>query len=108
MTTVININATSDHQCKCGSWLAHWQNFSGQRLLVCSEINCYETATDGAHVQLVPGLLGSDKRWYIVPFCRMHNHSSGPLDIGNVKPAPANRAETCERPQGIISKVLDK
>jgi hypothetical protein len=27
--TVYNINGTSDNTCKCGSWLAHWKNYSG-------------------------------------------------------------------------------
>ncbi len=25
-----NINGTSQAKCSCGSWLKHWQNFSGE------------------------------------------------------------------------------
>lgn len=107
MTTVININATSGHECRCGSWLSHWQNFSGQRVLVCSEINCTDAATDGAHVQVRSGLLGDNNKWYIVPFCRTHNLSKVPLVIrDNIALVSANRQETCEPKQGIISRAL--
>lgn len=107
MKIVTNINNTPMHTCKCGSWLAHWQNFSGQASLICPEINCNEPATDGAHVQLLSGLLGHDQRWYIVPLCRAHNHAPKALAISdNVALVSANKRETCERQLGIISGAL--
>ena len=68
---VKNINGTSDNTCKCGSWLEHWEQFSGQDLPKdCPVENCHQTPEVGAHVQK-DGEPGSS--WYIVPLCKTHN-----------------------------------
>lgn len=51
MTRVKNINGTSQNTCKCGSWLKHWEKFSGQTANCCGVIGCQRTDVVGAHVQ---------------------------------------------------------
>jgi len=47
-----NINGTSQTTCKCGSWLKHWENFSGQvKPSYCPASGCLRTDLLGAHVQ---------------------------------------------------------
>jgi hypothetical protein len=96
MATITNINGTSDTICKCGSWLKHWQNFSGESIPdICPSYNCYQTDLVGAHVQKANSI---DKKWYIVPLCQKHNKSIGDLDILNSATlVSANKKETCER-----------
>ena len=91
---VKNINGTSDTTCKCGSWLQHWKNYSGQSLPVhCSEIRCTSRPELGAHVQKVSLY---DNNWYIIPLCSSHNKSTGELEImDSVKLVSANKRETC-------------
>jgi len=92
---VKNINGTSQKTCKCGSWLDHWKNFSGQSLpTYCPAVGCLEKAEVGAHVQKDSP---TDSSWYIVPLCKKHNAETGKsLDIGDwVKLVSANVSETC-------------
>jgi hypothetical protein len=90
-----NINGTSDNVCKCGSWLAHWEKFSGTTANFCSEKICIGKDLVGAHVQLSGN---HDNKWYIVPLCEKHNHAAGELEISDgTKLVSANRSETCEK-----------
>lgn len=92
---VTNINGTTDNKCKCGSWLDHWKNFSGQQLpLKCPVYFCDNTPTDGGHVQRESYL---DRSWYIIPLCKAHNGMKGEtLAIyDNVTLVSANVSETC-------------
>jgi len=91
---VININGTSDNTCKCGSWLEHWNKFSGQSISYCREKTCLKKPEVGAHVQKDST---TDKNWYIVPFCYTHNGKTGEsLEISdNTKLVSANVSETC-------------
>jgi len=93
-----NINGTSDTTCKCGSWLQHWKNFSGQSSITyCSEKTCTKKDLVGAHVKKA---IGNDNKWYIVPLCSTHNKSTGELEIlDTIKLAIANKSETCEKPK---------
>ena len=52
MASVKNINGTSNNNCKCVSWLKHWEKFSKKTVSYCSAYGC-STKTDlvGAHVQ---------------------------------------------------------
>ena len=93
--TVTNINGTSDNICKCGSWLAHWKNYSGQELpTYCPESSCIQKPEVGAHVQKGNS---TDKSWYIIPFCKKHNGKAGEtLTVSDtIKLVPANVSETC-------------
>ena len=92
---VKNINGTSTITCKCGSWLDHWKNFSGQLLSsFCSEVTCMQRAEVGAHVQKDSA---TDKSWYIVPLCKVHNAKTGDsiYIIDDIKLVSANVSETC-------------
>ena len=91
-----NINGTSDTTCVCGSWLKHWQNFSGQTLpTYCPAGACMKTDLLGAHVQKADS---SDNKWYICPLCSIHNQSTGVLEIpDSLQLVSANKQETCEK-----------
>jgi len=94
---VININATSGRTCKCGNWLEHWKNFSGQALSKwCSEKDCIQKPEVGAHVQKDSFY---DKSWYIVPLCNKHNGRRGDsLDIlETIALVSANVSDTCDK-----------
>lgn len=93
MARVKNINGTSDRDCACGSWLKHWENFSGDKAYYCSELNCFDKDLVGAHVQKANS---NDDYWYIVPLCRLHNAHRGELDV-NQQLVSANRSKTCEK-----------
>jgi hypothetical protein len=89
-----NINGTSDNTCNCGSWLKHWQKFSGQSITRCPVDNCKERMEVGAHVQKDDA---SD--WYIFPLCNAHNGKKGEsLEVNNYyKLVSANVSKTCGR-----------
>ena len=55
------------------SWLDYWEKKTGLKADTCHRVDCYRTATDGAHVQLVNG----DNEWYIVPLCHGCNTQYG-------------------------------
>lgn len=72
---VRNINGTADNICKCGSWLNHWVNYSGQSLpSYCPEKSCINKPEVGAHVQRDSF---NDHSWYIIPLCKTHNAQKG-------------------------------
>jgi hypothetical protein len=92
---VKNINGTSDNTCKCGSWLKHWENFSGQTLpTYCPEKSCTQKPEVGAHVQKDSF---TDNSWYIIPLCKKHNGETGKsLEVSdNIKLVSANVSSTC-------------
>lgn len=90
---VRNINGTSDNDCKCGSWIQHWENFSGATVMFCSEKNCTNTDLLGAHVQK---MYSND--WYIIPLCQKHNKTADELEIvDSTIFVSANRSKTCEK-----------
>jgi hypothetical protein len=92
---VNNINGTSQRTCKCGSWLDHWKNYSGQSLpTYCPEKSCIGKPEVGAHVQKDSS---TDRSWYILPLCSKHNAETGKsLElVDSIKLASANVAATC-------------
>lgn len=98
---VRNINGTSDNTCKCDSWLAHWEKFSGKKAYMCSAYGCTKTSLVGAHVQK-DGLL--DRSWYIIPLCQAHNKQAPELIVSdNTQLISANVSETCGKPVGLAS-----
>jgi hypothetical protein len=93
MAKIRNINGTSQADCKCGSWLKHWENFSRRKAIYCAEMSCLNKDVVGAHVQKVSF---SDRNWYIVPLCSVHNNSKSDLETGDsFKLVSANVSETC-------------
>jgi len=92
---VRNINGTSQNTCKCGSWLQHWKNFSGQSLpSSCPVQNCFNTPNVGAHVQKDSS---TDESWYIIPLCSTHNVQTGAsLTVSDsIALVSANVSRTC-------------
>jgi len=92
---IININGTSQKICKCGSWLNHWVNYSGQSVpSYCPEKSCTEKELVGAHVQQESS---DDNNWYIYPLCKKHNEATGQsLDVADTyKLVPANVTQNC-------------
>ncbi len=70
-----NVNGTTGQNCKCGTLLDHWKNFSDQSLpKFCPEWGCLEKPEAGAHVQKYNS---TDAGWYIVPLCREHHDQIG-------------------------------
>lgn len=93
---VRNLNGTAAATCRCGSWLSHWQLYSGQPLGLCAAVECGNVPTVGGHVQKYALL---DMSWYVVPLCSTCNARRGQrLDVSDdVVLVPANVAETCGR-----------
>jgi len=92
---VKNINGTSQNVCRCGTWLQHWRNFSGQYTVTCRALSCPRSDISGAHVQKENS---NDDRWYTVPFCALHNHSSYSVELETgTALVSANKKETCEK-----------
>ncbi len=91
---VNNIDGTSDNSCNCGSWLDHWENYSGQSMpTYCSEKNCTKKPEVGAHVQKDSSY---DKDWYIIPLCSGHNKKATSLEVvDSVVLVSANKSQTC-------------
>jgi len=90
-----NLNCTKSTDCKCGSWLEHWKQFSAQSLPdFCAEKKCLNPPTLGAHVQK-DSL--RDRRWYIVPVCEEHFEKTGAsLEVPEaVAVVSADVTETC-------------
>ena len=90
---VKNINGTSQNKCSCGSWLQHWKNYSGQTARICRAKGCSSTDLLGAHVQKA---VSYDSSWYIVPFCKAHNHAIGSIElVDGTRLVSANKNQTC-------------
>lgn len=93
IVTIKNIEIEPTDNCKCGSWLNHWNNFNNKPSVFCSEIRCTKMFDlVGAHVKKI----GNDENSYIIPLCEGHSKSKEELVINNfVKFIPANTEGTC-------------
>ncbi|HAD81758.1 MAG: hypothetical protein A2509_10730 [Candidatus Edwardsbacteria bacterium RIFOXYD12_FULL_50_11] len=91
---VRNINGTPYNTCSCGSWLAHWEKYSGRIAVYCSEAGCANQAEAGGHVLRVGA---NDDNWYIIPLCAEHNSLTGrAIEVIDATIfVPANVEETC-------------
>lgn len=101
-----NINGTSDNDCSCGSWIAHWEKFSGQKEpIMCPVATCRKTGMVGAHVQKGGG--STDQKWYIYPLCQAHNKHVGELEVSDAyQLVSANKAETCNKMESKLAERL--
>ena len=91
---VKNLNGTAQNKCKCESWYAHWQKFSGQKANHCVVSGCLGPDLVGGHVQKVSN---PDSSWYVIPICRACNGRKGQtLNVyDQVKLVSANVSQTC-------------
>jgi len=99
MAKITNINGTTEHAtiCSCGSWLEHWETFSGMprpHECIVAEPDCLEKEVIGVHVQKANG----DGAWYIAPLCKAHSSvKNAELIISDAWPlVEANKASTCD------------
>lgn len=96
---VRNLNGTSKNKCQCGNWITHWKLGTNKRgYIPCSVHGCSRVAEVGAHVQITDGR--SSWQWWIVPFCKGHNHKSVTYEMflnRNVELVSANVDNTCQR-----------
>lgn len=97
---VKNVRGTSGLSCSCGSWLDHWQKFSGALLpSYCREKSCMEKPECGAHVQKDSVF---DLKWYIIPLCNKHNTKTTEIEVmDSTIFVPANVSETCAKAVGV-------
>lgn len=91
---VNNASGTSQCTCKCGSWLRHWERFTGLAVpQYCPVEHCLEKDIVGAHVKKAES---ADKNRYIIPLCNKHNKATDTLSVEEwCRPAPANVEKTC-------------
>lgn len=91
---VKNLKGTSGKSCNCGSWLTHWENFSGEEALFCSALDCMNLAEVGAHIKLQ----GSNDT-FIVPLCQEHNSIQDEYFeiLDDVILVSANTSLTCDK-----------
>lgn len=83
-------------KCKCGSWIKHWEKFSGKTRDKCSVVGCTEAAMKGAHIKIVDGTISS---WYIMPVCESHNPPTNNEATvkSNTVFVPVRKDLTCEK-----------
>lgn len=98
--TMKNLNGTSDKDCVCGSWLAHWKKFANSASTPkCHVQDCECDAEVGAHV-ILPKLKDESLRKlnFIAPMCKAHNGvPSGEYKTKSDRLfVSANKALTCE------------
>jgi hypothetical protein len=92
----IKSSANVQEACSCGSWLQHWEKFSGQHTWYCQVIACLNRDIVGARVQIAGD---NDKSWYIYPLCKTHSKSSAELEVNDTFAlVPADSNLTCGRP----------
>ena len=94
---VKNLNGTSQTTCKCGSWLEHWENFSGKKApKYCVVSECTKKNLVGAHVQKDSY---ADKGWYIIPICKSCNgkHGQDLIISDSTTLVSANKRKTCDK-----------
>ena len=95
LTKVKTISWTTGKSCNCGSWLEHWENFSGHKAILCSAKLCLETQLDGVHVKK---MYSTDRARYIIPLCPYHNNLEELVEISdNITLVSADPKETCEK-----------
>jgi hypothetical protein len=94
----LNVHPPSESNCSCGTWLDHWNKFSGQPAqLLCPMLMCVEKNEIGAHVQKDNS---PDKTIYILPLCKNHAQPGQSVTVNDFLPlVPTNLAETCAKPQ---------
>jgi hypothetical protein len=95
----LNIAAPSGTTCSCGSWLNHWNKFSGQSApILCPVLMCVDKTEVGAHVQKDGN---ADLASYILPLCKNHSAQAGQsITVNDYLPlVSTNVDETCAKPQ---------
>lgn len=74
MILVKNVHGSGDDTppSKYSSWKEYWEMIMRRSFSKCSNIACYNLASDGGHVTIVNG----SNNWYLVPLCSKCNNPS--------------------------------
>jgi hypothetical protein len=76
---VRNLNGASQLAHSNGTWLTHWEKFSGQTAYQCFVSGCRNSRSVGGLVQKVNPV---DTNWYVIPLCEECNtHIGRELEI---------------------------
>jgi hypothetical protein len=97
--TIKNENGTSKRSnCKCGTWITHWESLSSLKAGTCSVEGCSSAGTEGAHITR-PNSKFKDYQThsFIVPMCKTHNGKHGEVlkSKSGITFVWANVEETC-------------
>ena len=95
----LTIAAPSGSNCSCGSWLDHWNKFSGQpAAFLCPATMCVDKTEVGAHVQKEGD---GSKPAYIIPVCKNHASQIGQtITVNDYIPlVSTDISETCGKPE---------
>jgi len=103
MTQIKNINGIKNKKCKCGSWIKHWEKYSGHTATYCATENCFNQRFGGIHVQKTDS---EDSQWYIVPLCSTHAANAEELKV-SAPLVDANIEKTCSK-KDVSNKKQNK
>ena len=95
----LTVDTPDTSNCACGTWLDHWNKFSGQAAPHhCPLLMCVDPTEVGAHVRK-EGV--ADNTTYILPLCKRHASQPGETIVVNdyLPLVSANVTETCAKPQ---------
>ena len=84
-------------QCKCGTWIQYWRNYTGSKRKRCAVLGCNGEAKVGAHVISVDGRTGNHR--YIAPMCYSCNHHTNTDEMfleAGIELIWANKKGTCD------------
>lgn len=97
-----NVKGSADYRCGCGSWIKHWEKFSGEDWpKSCSVKKCTKKASVGAHIQQRNDEAGKNPT-FIAPLCKDCNGKGADIEFdlvfGTVL-VSANQSKTCKKPE---------
>ena len=91
---VKNVEETADRDCKCGTWIDHWERGAAMKAVYCMRNGCLRPAKVGAHVVKAEG---DDRSQYIVPLCFTCNNETGAFTLKtDAALVSANKQKSCE------------
>jgi hypothetical protein len=108
---VKNLDGAQLNKCSTGSWLAHWERFSGQNAFMCFANDCIKRPSVGGLVQKESPI---DKDWYVIPLCSDCNKKKGQdLDVWDTaKLIPTDEIEaaavTSALPRSFSHRALER
>lgn len=91
---VKNAKGTANASCACGTWLKHWEQYSGMTSDYCQADGCISKDVIGAHVLLANG---SDGTLYIYPLCKACNQKEGEFLVSATYKLVYAKVRACAR-----------
>jgi hypothetical protein len=77
MATIKIVTDPEKKLCRCGTWLDHWNKFSGLKVRICGIKECPGFDLMGVKVQKADS---EDDKIYIIPVCSAHADSKEILE----------------------------